>query len=113
MNNPRIGIWLIGAKGGVASTAILGLLALKKGLSGSVGLVTELPAFQRLGLPEWDRFVIAGHDIRRVALLDEIRQMAEQSRNAALPAAVEKCRGEVEQVDGQIRPGTVFGAALL
>ena len=32
MVDSRIGIWLIGAKGGVASTAILGLAALKRGL---------------------------------------------------------------------------------
>ena len=43
MARPRIGVWLIGAKGGVAVTTITGLIALGRGLTGSTGLVSELP----------------------------------------------------------------------
>ena len=46
----RIGIWLIGCKGGVATTAIVGLIALKKGLVATTGLVTALPEFAALDL---------------------------------------------------------------
>jgi hypothetical protein len=41
----RIGIDLIGAKGGVATTAIAGLTMLQKGLMSRNGLVSKLPDF--------------------------------------------------------------------
>ncbi len=50
MSESRIGIDLIGAKGGVATTAILGLTLLRDGLMPRNGLVSELPAFQEIGL---------------------------------------------------------------
>ena len=43
MNRPRVGIWFIGAFGGVATTAGLGIAALRRGLTQTTGLVTELP----------------------------------------------------------------------
>ncbi len=109
MANSRVGIWLIGAKGGVASTAILGLAALKRGLVGPVGLVSQLPQFGQLGLADWDRFVVAGHEIRGALLVDEVLRMARESRHTALPGLVEPCREELEQIDARIRPGTILG----
>ena len=64
MARPRIGVWFIGAKGGVASTATVGLVALKKGLVPQVGLTGALPAFARLELADWSDFVVGGHEIR-------------------------------------------------
>ena len=58
MARSRIGMWLIGAKGGVATTALVGLTALKKGLIASAGLVSELPQFAGLKLAEWNAFAV-------------------------------------------------------
>ncbi|MEN6452596.1 MAG: inositol-3-phosphate synthase, partial [Thermoguttaceae bacterium] len=110
MAKSRVGLWLIGAKGGVASTAILGLLALKKGLVGSAGLVSQLPPFQRIGLVDWDQFVVSGHEIRRTPLADEAMRMAVESRHPALPAIVEQCRAELDEIDARIRPGAILGS---
>jgi myo-inositol-1-phosphate synthase len=108
MADARVGVWLIGAKGGVASTAILGLVALKRGLAEPVGLTSQLPQLKKLGLVEWPQLVVAGHDIRRTPLVDGIAEMAGQSR-IALPAIVEQCRAEFDEIDRRIRPGTIFG----
>ena len=54
MAKPRIGIWLIGAKGGVATTTIVGLTALRRGLAGTAGLLSELPRFAPLKPAGWD-----------------------------------------------------------
>ena len=108
MADSYIGVWLIGAKGGVASTAILGLAALKGGLIESVGLVSQLPQFGNLGLIGLDRLIVGGHDIRRAPLLDGVTRMAGESRTA-LAALVEQCRSELEQIDRRIRPGTILG----
>ncbi|MCE5268763.1 MAG: inositol-3-phosphate synthase [Planctomycetaceae bacterium] len=109
MAKSRVGLWLIGAKGGVASTAVLGLLALKKGLVGSAGLVSELPQLARLDLAAWDQFVVAGHEIRRVPLADEAMRMARESRHPVLPGVVDQCQSELEEIDRRIRPGTTLG----
>ena len=50
MEPSRVGGWLIGAKGGVASTAILGLMGLKRGIFPATGLVSQLPQFRELEL---------------------------------------------------------------
>ncbi len=106
MGRNRVGIWLIGAKGGVASTAILGLVALKKGLIGADGLVSSLPQFQSLGLVDWCDWVVGGHEIRNISLFGEAMRMA-AGNHVAPPAMVEQCRDELEQIDARIRPGTI------
>jgi myo-inositol-1-phosphate synthase len=108
MADSHVGVWLIGAKGGVASTAILGLAALKRGLTDSAGLTSQLPQFRKLGLIDWGQFVVGGHDIRRAPLLAEVARMAGESRTA-MAVLVERCRDELEQIDRCIRPGTIFG----
>ncbi|QDU92841.1 inositol-3-phosphate synthase [Lignipirellula cremea] len=102
----RIGIWLLGAKGGVATTAILGLTALRKGLTGDTGLVSQLPRFADLDLAEWDAFVVGGHEIRDVSLADEAMNLAEIS-HAIDRRLVEQCRPELDEIDKSIRPGTL------
>jgi myo-inositol-1-phosphate synthase len=108
MTRPRVGIWFVGAKGGVAVTAIVGLGALKRGLTAATGLVSQLPEFAGLGLAGWDDFVIAGHEIRKVRIADEANKLVTESRVLS-PALVEACREELDQIDGRIRPGTVHG----
>ncbi len=108
MKDSTVGIWLIGARGGVASTAVLGLAALERGLIGHVGLVSQLPQFQHLPLVGWDRLVVGGHEIRRSPLVDEVARIAGQSR-IELAKVVEQCLPELEEVDRRIRPGTTIG----
>jgi myo-inositol-1-phosphate synthase len=104
--NRRIGLWLIGAKGGVATTTILGLLAMQKGLLGTTGLVTELPQFQDLDLARWDEFVVGGHEIRTAPLGQEAMRVATEMR-AVRPEIVTRCAEELDEIDRRIRPGTI------
>ncbi|MCC6125905.1 MAG: inositol-3-phosphate synthase [Pirellulales bacterium] len=106
MTTSRIGIWLIGAKGGVATTAIVGAIAIKKKIIGKAGLVSELPQFQKLPLPPWEDFVIAGHEIRRTHLADEAKRLVAESRTIT-SELFEQIRGELAQIDRRIRPGTI------
>ncbi len=107
MNDSRVGIWFIGAKGGVASTAILGLATLKRGLIAPTGLSSCLPQFTQLGLLGWDSFVVGGHEIRQVSLFDEAMRMATENRIASV-SMVEQCREELEAIDRRICPGTIL-----
>ncbi|HVK22297.1 MAG TPA: inositol-3-phosphate synthase [Actinokineospora sp.] len=58
----RTGLWLIGARGSVATTAVSGLLALRAGLAPPTGCVTQRPEFADVPLPGWDDIVVGGHD---------------------------------------------------
>jgi myo-inositol-1-phosphate synthase len=98
---------LIGAKGGVASTATVGLTALQKGLIGQAGLVSELDQFAPLKLANWNDFVIGGHEIRDVRSYDEALRMHHESRAIDL-GILEKCKPELDEVDARIRPGTLL-----
>lgn len=107
MAKRRIGIWLIGAHGGVATTATLGLAALRKGLTGNQGLVTQRPEFEQLDLTEWKDFVVGGHEIRKTTLEDEANLLRENS-HAFEADLIHKCRGELKKIDRAIRPGVLF-----
>jgi myo-inositol-1-phosphate synthase len=106
MPRNRIGIWLIGAKGGVATTAITGLLALRKGLIGDAGLITTTSRFAGLELAGWDDFVVGGHDIREGRLHLEAMRMYSESR-AIDPTLFEKLRGDFDEIEKNLRPGTI------
>ena len=107
MATSNIGIWLVGARGGVATTAITGLCALKDGLVPDAGLVSRLPAFQHVGLPDWSRFIVGGHEIRDVSLVDEAMRLARESR-AIDPQLIDRVEDQLRTIDGRIRPGTVY-----
>src|SRR5947208_2849518 len=79
MAQRRVGLWLIGACGGVGSTTALGLAALARGLTPPTGLVTALPQFAGLDLDAPASFVVGGHDIRRVGLLAAVRELHARS----------------------------------
>lgn len=99
-----IGVWFIGARGGVAATATLGLAALRKGLTDSVGLVSELPQFARLDLATWGDFVVGGHEIRGITVLETLERLRTGSHVLDL-AMLESCREDLAAVDARIRPG--------
>jgi myo-inositol-1-phosphate synthase len=106
MARSRIGIWLIGAKGGVATTAITGLCALRKGLIGNAGLVSQMPRFAELDLVDWKDFVVGGHDIREGKLFDECMRMVHESR-AIDPNILHRCRNDIDRIEKNLRPGTI------
>ena len=103
----RIGIWLIGSKGGVAITTIVGLVALKKGLVASTGLVSQLAEFADLDLASWDDFVIGGHEIRGLPLCREAYRVTTEMR-AASREVIDQCRDELARIEARIRPGTAW-----
>lgn len=65
MAKRRVGIWLIGAFGGVGSSVALGLAALQQKLIDTTGLVTALPCFANVDLDSLDDIVVGGHEIRK------------------------------------------------
>ncbi|MFI4873876.1 MAG: inositol-3-phosphate synthase [Blastopirellula sp. JB062] len=107
MARSRVGIWLIGARGGVAATTIVGLAALRRGLVDTVGLVSELPQFAELGLKNWDDLVIGGHEIRNVTLYEAAQQLVDVSR-ALDPRLVAAVKEDLDAIDANIKDGTLL-----
>ena len=107
MARPRIGVWLLGARGGVATTSILGLSALRKELVDDRGLVSQLSAFEGLDLVPWKDIVIGGHDIRETSLLAEAEKLHEVSR-AVDASLIARCKSDLKKIDRNIRPGVLF-----
>ena len=107
MARPRIGLWLIGAKGGVASTTLVGLSALRRGLTSNAGLVSELAEFRHLALAGWDDFLIGGHEIRPVHVFDEAMKLVTVSR-AVDERIIAQCRPDLEEADARVRVGTIY-----
>src|SRR5690349_9258216 len=65
----RTGVWLVGARGSVATTTVVGAAAaLRAGAAAPVGCVSTLPPFQALALPAFDDLVFGGHDLTQTAL---------------------------------------------
>jgi myo-inositol-1-phosphate synthase len=100
----RVGVWFLGAGGNVATTAAVGRAALARGLAGTVGLVTELPAFAGAGLGGFDELVLGGHELRARSPVEVARALARDER--LFPERlVDDVADELAAFAAQVRPG--------
>src|SRR5688572_28167764 len=102
MARRKLGLWLIGAKGGVATTVTFGLLALRKRLATSHGLVSELPQFGGLDLAQWADFTIGGHEIRETTLFEAAQELV-RNNHALDGDLVAKLKPDLDKLDKSIR----------
>ncbi|MEV5732402.1 inositol-3-phosphate synthase [Streptomyces sp. NPDC052292] len=100
---PRTGVWLVGARGSVATTVVAGCAAVTAGLRPPTGLVTETPVFAGSGLPALPSLVFGGHDTTACPLPKRAEELAAGGvLPPGLPAAV---AAELADAEGEIRPG--------
>lgn len=99
----RIGVWSVGARGSVATTAVLGALAVRAAAAEPIGCVTERPEFADADLPGIGDLVFAGHDVRGTHLVKSAEPLA---RSGVLPPHLpEAFAEELGEVDRRIRKG--------
>jgi myo-inositol-1-phosphate synthase len=109
MTARRVGLWLIGACGGVGTTASLGLAALSRGLTDTTSLVTALPLFSSVDLDGPGQFVVGGHEIRKAGFRQTASELHE--RSGVFDAKIlDACAGQLEAWEANVRPGTILGA---
>ena len=109
MADRRVGIWLIGAFGGVGTTTAVGLAALARGLTGSVGLVTELPAFAQTDFDAPANFIVGGHDIRQTTFSAAARELHDRS-NVFTHATLAAIESTLDSWSKNVRPGVIYRA---
>jgi myo-inositol-1-phosphate synthase len=107
MAQRRVGLWFIGACGGVASTTALGLSALARGLTPTTGLVTALPNLANLDLDEPAALVVGGHEVRQATLLSTVRELHARS-GVFDERTIAACADDLEKWSGNVRPGVVY-----
>ncbi|MFI7279109.1 inositol-3-phosphate synthase [Micromonospora chersina] len=104
----RTGIWLVGARGSVATTSIVGALALRAGLTGPTGCVTELPELRGPALPSFADLVFGGHDVVDTPLPKRAEALAAAG---VLPGRlVDALTGELAEVEAALRPAPTGGS---
>jgi myo-inositol-1-phosphate synthase len=60
----RLGVWLFGAYGGLATTVVTGAAAIARGLRPATGLVTATDVAAGIGLQPLSALVFGGHEVR-------------------------------------------------
>lgn len=104
---PRVGVWLIGARGSVATTAVAGCAALTAGLRPPTGMLTETPPFAHSGLPPLSALVFGGHDTAECPLPKRAEALAGAG---VLPHGLpDALRAELEDADREIKAGATEG----
>lgn len=105
----RVGIWLIGACGGVGTCVALGLAALKLKLIETTGLTTEQAPLNQLPLVALENMVVGGHEIRRGRFLESAHEF--QNRSGIFShELIEACAHQLQEMANRIRPGTVINS---
>ncbi|MFS8477843.1 MAG: inositol-3-phosphate synthase [Micromonosporaceae bacterium] len=98
----RMGVWLIGARGSVAVTTMVGSAALRAGLIEPLGCVTELPALRSPALPALADLVFGGHDIASLSLEKKAHALVSAG---VLPAPlVRAVTGELHEIETRLCP---------
>jgi myo-inositol-1-phosphate synthase len=70
------GVWMLGGRGSVAVTSMVGALALRAGLAESIGCVTELPALRSPAIPGLGELVFSGYDRVATPLMKKAEALA-------------------------------------
>lgn len=98
-----LGVWLIGARGAVATTTILGAAALRLGHARPIGLVTEVAPLSAAPLASLDSLVFGGHDLTDMPLVKSAHALCRDAGplNVQMVRALET---ELAATDMRLRP---------
>src|SRR3954452_6092045 len=105
----RVGVWLVGGRGSVATTALTGAAAVAAGLAEPTGLVTN--NFDQSGLPGLGDLVFGGHDVVETPLAIRASRLVD---DGVLPIGLPRAlAGALEAAESEQRPGITGREARL
>uniref|UniRef100_A0A832A1U9 Myo-inositol-1-phosphate synthase n=1 Tax=Desulfacinum infernum TaxID=35837 RepID=A0A832A1U9_9BACT len=103
----KTGVWLIGARGAIAVTVILGTCAVRRGLMPSTGMVTAQKLFEPLGLVSLDRLAFGGWDVRATPLMECVWELYHETY-AFDPELARRLEKDIRRVEPFLRAGTLY-----
>lgn len=98
----RTGTWLVGARGSVAVSAIVGALSVRTAPTEPIGLVTELPELRSRALPAPADLVFGGHDRATASLVERSLSLAQAG--VLPPDIAEKTAEALHETEADLRP---------
>lgn len=105
----KLGVWIVGACGSVATCAVTGAEALRAGVIPTSGLVTELADFKDLDLVRFDQMVFGGHEIRKVDWVAAAEEFA-RDNGVITPQILAAVRPALERHSKNLRPGVTLNS---
>lgn len=106
MTEKKTGVWLIGGLGSIASTVIVGTLALQEGLADATGMITAAEPFQSLDLVPLNALTFGGCDVRQGSLVESARAMTKLT-GCLDAASLRAMEDELNTVQARIGKGTM------
>ena len=104
----RTGIWLVGARGSVGTTTVVGAAAVRAGLAPPDGCVSAGDPFQSLDLPAFEELVFGGHEVAETSLPKRAESLAEAG--VIGHSLLELVKDDLLAADAEIRPGAADGS---
>jgi myo-inositol-1-phosphate synthase len=105
-----LGLWLIGARGAIATCVTYGVAGLARGWVEPTGLVTTIDPMRRMDLAGFDEFVLGGWDVCTRDLSTSVSGLVREgilSHDLVASASV-----EARNYESRIRPGILDGPAV-
>ncbi len=103
-DNNKIGVWLIGAFGSVASCVILGSQAIAKKRCSSIGLITEHNFARDIDFIDFNNIVFGGVDVRKGDIYSTLTDLHERA-NVISSKLIEEFSCELKNINGNICAG--------
>lgn len=107
--SPRLGVWIFGAYGGLATTVVLGARAIARGLAAPQGLATESDLCRGLGLAPIDSIVFGGHEMRPGDWAQSALEIHQDNGTLPLPL-IEALKKDLKQLSKNVRQGALVNA---
>jgi myo-inositol-1-phosphate synthase len=108
--NGGLGLWLIGARGAIATCVAYGVAGLARGWVEPTGLVTCIDPLRRLDLASFDQFVLGGWDVCKRDLSSTVSGLVREG--ILSPDLVASASAEGTNFDSRIKPGILDGPSV-
>lgn len=112
-SSTKTGVWLVGARGGLATTLMAGVKLIRRGLVSPGGLLTETEGLSKIAFPKLGDFVFGGHDVRSGTVHASALEIYRDT--GTIPyEKIEPIKDELDAIDADIAFGTTrnCGAAI-
>ncbi len=107
----RLGIWIFGAYGGLATTLVVGTRALARGLRPPQALVTESDAVRGIALQPLGGIVFGGHEIRTGDFASQAAEIHERTGSLP-PDLLRPLAKDLAAASRNVRPGVMPNAGV-